>query len=383
MVGLYASTTIFAATIALVLSSILMIPNIDPVDASQIPQHILESSKVNSDAQGRDLSGQIQNLFQSFFPRNVIAAAANFDLIGVIAFSLFLGLALPKNSSIITMVTELSEAVFKILSAVIALTPLGTFCIVIEQIIRLDMTDILQYAGILVATAFTCLFVMNFITYPLLYVGMTRKNPFVYMRNILPAMFTALSTDSSAATLPVTMNCAVERNGVPTALAKCVLSVGATMNMDGAAIYFTVQALFLAATQGISVPVGSMITLGVVASIQAMGAAPIPNAGLVYTMTVARAINVPLGPMYGVLLAVGPYTGRLGTMTNITGDSFVCGILGHLFGDVVLEASKEEVILGVTGSKATAAESMNQDSVALSVTKQDSIDIVVETAGQV
>merc|ERR1712039_194918 len=147
-------------------------------------------------------------------------------------------------------------------------------------------------------------------------------------------------------------------------------------NMDGAAIYFTIEALFLAASQGISVSVGRMITLAVVASIQAMGAAPIPNAGLVYTMTVARAIDVPLGPMYGVLLAVGPYTGRLGTMTNITGDSFVCGILGHLFGDVVLEESKEEVILGITGSKATAA-----DSVAWSVTKQDSIDIVVETAG--
>merc|ERR1712241_870233 len=132
---------------------------------------------------------------------------------------------------------------------------------------------------------------MDLVVYPLLYFGFTRKNPFAYMRNLLPAMLTALSTDSSAATLPVTLDCAVERNDIPANLAKCVLSVGATMNMDGAAIYFTIQTLFLAATQGIVVDAGGMITLAVVASVQAMGAAPIPNAGLVYTITVANSIN--------------------------------------------------------------------------------------------
>jgi len=338
---------------------------------------------VNTELEGNDLSGQIQALFKSFFPTNVIASAASFDLVGVIAFSLFLGLALPKGSIVVSIVSELSEAVFKVLGLIIMLTPVGTFCILIEQIILLDLADILEYVGILVATSFTALFMMVFVTYPLAYFFMTRKNPFAYMRNFVPAMLTALSTDSSAATLPVTLKCAVERNAIPANLAKCVLSVGATMNMDGAAIYFTIEALFLAASQGISVSVGRMITLAVVASIQAMGAAPIPNAGLVYTMTVARAIDVPLGPLYGVLLAVGPYTGRLGTMTNITGDSFVCGILGHLFGEQVLEESNkqsDDVIDRIVASRAMAAAASLKSQ---SIEKQDSIDIDIETAGQV
>merc|ERR1711953_1492572 len=142
----------------------------------------------------------------------------------------------------------------------------------------------------------------------------------------------------SAATLPVTTTCAVEKNGIPKDLAKFVLSVGATMNMDGSAIYFPIQVFFVAATQGIRFSFGQMITMSIVSSLTAMGASPIPSMGLVFLLPVLKAVGIAeVGPMYGLLIAIDWLPDRPITMTNIVGDSFAVGVMNHFFGAAVEE----------------------------------------------
>jgi Na+/H+-dicarboxylate symporter len=155
---------------------------------------------------------------------------------------------------------------------------------------------------------------------------MSRRSPWLYFRQIGKALATAFSTASSSATLPVTLE-SVEKNGrVSNKTASFVLPLGATINMDGTALYEAVAAIFIAQLYGISLSFGAQVTIIFTATLASIGAAGIPQAGLVTMVIVLQAVNLPTEGI-GAILAVDWFLDRCRTTVNVWGDSVGCAVI--------------------------------------------------------
>lgn len=162
-----------------------------------------------------------------------------------------------------------------------------------------------------------------------LFYALTRKNPFPYLRFIIPAQTTALACASSAATLPVTLRCVKETGQVPDDIRNFVCPLGATINMDGSAIYFPCCCIWLAILNGLTPDAGSYILLIILSTVGSAGAAPVPSSGLVLVITAYNTVfnttGVPNG--FEFIVAIDWFLDRCITALNVTGDTVVCGIV--------------------------------------------------------
>eukprot|EP00456_Euglypha_rotunda_P043265 TRINITY_DN33869_c0_g1_i2.p1 TRINITY_DN33869_c0_g1~~TRINITY_DN33869_c0_g1_i2.p1 ORF type:complete len:180 (-),score=20.30 TRINITY_DN33869_c0_g1_i2:11-550(-) len=158
------------------------------------------------------------------------------------------------------------------------------------------------------------------VTYPLFYFFVTRGNPYKYMRGMISAMSTAFGTASSAATLPVTIRCATERNGVDGEIANFVLPFGSTCAMDGTAINTILGVAFLAYAQGIKLNFLEMLAVVVMSSISSLGSAPIPNASIVVIVMIMDSVQVPLTGLFGLYIAMDWLGERVRSVVNVTGE---------------------------------------------------------------
>jgi len=206
-----------------------------------------------------------------------------------------------------------------------------------------DATDVLKKTTIFLSTVFTGLAFHLFIIYPSLYYFFTRKNPFVYMYNIMDAMLTALAISSSFATLPVTLRCA-KKNKVQDDIARFCLYIGATINMDGTTIGFPTAAMFVAYGEGITLNFGDMLLIVILSTVSSMGAAPIPQSGLVLLMIILGNLAIPMESVFSLIVAVDWIYDRPETMVNIVGDSFAAGIMSHHFGKQFDEYKRESMV---------------------------------------
>lgn len=358
----YLTTTALATTEGLLFSAAIIVPNVEPIDVSGLPASVAEDfeDRMESVANERDAWDQFQGILEGFTPTNVVGSAANGDLLGVISFAIMFAIALPlpaagEKSATVDLMDEVGRAMFRMIEALIFLTPLGVFSLLVERVILLDIAEIIDNVGIFLGTVFAGLAFHNFVTYPVIFFALTRRNPFSYMRGIVPAMMTALATSSSASTLPVTIRCAIENNRVPPELAKFVLSLGATVNMDGTAIGFPIAVIFLAYAQGLSLTAGQAISAAVVSVMSSVGAAPVPSAGLVFLFTILESADVPVNALFGLIIAVDWIYDRPETMTNIVGDSFAAGIMTHWFGKGVMDLDVEQGDLPVESRSLAAA----------------------------
>jgi solute carrier family 1 (high affinity glutamate transporter) protein 3 len=185
-----------------------------------------------------------------------------------------------------------------------------------------NIASVMKDVALFLVTVFSALFFFAVIVYPSLFFLFTRQNPFTVMKNAMPAFLTALSTSSSAATFPMTYTCAVESNKVSVPVAKFVLSLGMTMNMDGTAIGFPCAVLFFATAQGMSLTFGQMVGMALVSALASMGAGPIPSAGLVMLVGILESVGLdPTSPIFGLIIAVDWLYDRPETALNIFGDS--------------------------------------------------------------
>ena len=172
------------------------------------------------------------------------------------------------------MLKELNDVAFVAVKGIIVFTPYAVFCLLYPTIATVKhLDDLITSVLILVCTLALGIAMHCLISYPSLYFLFTRENPLPFMKNCTPAVLTAFSTSSSAATLPVTINVATEVNNISHAVANFVLSLGATVNMDGPPL-FPMSVLFLATAQGEKVDAARVITIALVATLASMGAAP-------------------------------------------------------------------------------------------------------------
>ncbi|XP_015241271.1 PREDICTED: excitatory amino acid transporter 5-like [Cyprinodon variegatus] len=164
---------------------------------------------------------------------------------------------------------------------------------------------------------------------PAMYFFITKKSPIVYIRGILQALLIALATSSSSATLPITFKCLLENNHIDRRIIRFVLPVGATINMDGTALYEAVAAIFIAQVNHYELDFGQIITISITATAASIGAAGIPQAGLVTMVIVLTSVGLPTDDIT-LIIAVDWALDRFRTMVNVMGDALATGIMAHI-----------------------------------------------------
>ena len=316
----YASTTACAVLIGLIVVNV-----IQPGDGINYQTETISESISNRD------NINLTELVRSLISPNIISAASNTQLLPIIVFCLLFGAALTtlgKNkTTIISFFDALNEAMMKLVIWVMVFAPLGVFCLVAGQFGKVGGGSVIKNELAAVGSYFftvilglTCHFLLLFII-----LIVFSKQGREYLFKLLRALLTAFGTASSSATLPLTMKCALEA-GIDKRSVKFVLPIGATINMDGTALYESVAVMFIAQTYGISMGMEQQVIIFITATLAAIGAAGIPQAGLVTMLIVLNAVNLPAEGI-GLILAVDWLLDRFRTTVNVWGDSVGAAIV--------------------------------------------------------
>lgn len=262
------------------------------------------------------------------------------NVLGIVVFSIVFGIVLGRTDErgmpLKAFFEALNEVIMKMVALVMWVSPIGICSLIANKVASMDdIVKSLNMVGLYMATVIVGLFIHAFVIIPLLYLIAARKNPLTFYLGLRDAIITAFGTSSSSATLPTTMRCLEVYNKVDTRISRFVLPLGATVNMDGTALYEAVAAVFIAQANGITLNIGQLITTCFTATAASIGAAGIPQAGLVTMVLVLQAVNLPVNDI-GLILAVDWFLDRIRTAVNVIGDSFGAGIVEHLSRDDLL-----------------------------------------------
>ncbi len=279
----------------------------------------------------------IADVVTGMFPPNLIDAAARGNVLGLIVASLVFGLALSRvcapDSPLMEALGAINRALFIVVHWVVALAPIGVGALVADRLGRAGggeavFAELQRLVGYSL-TVLAGLAVHGFVVLPALLWIFTRRSPLRYFLNVFEALATAFGTASSAATLGVTLRCVVERNSVSRKSADFVLPIGATVNMDGTALYEAVAAVFIAQTLGVELDLIGLGVVALTATLAAVGAAAIPEAGLVTMVLVLQAVGLPAEGV-GLLLAVDWVLDRFRTSLNVWGDTVGAAVIDEV-----------------------------------------------------
>ena len=261
-------------------------------------------------------------------PTNIFQAFVENRMLSVIFFAILFGFFITRtNRKSKKVLTDFFDAVFdvmmKITFFIIRFAPLGVFGIVALQVSESgDILDLAQSMGKYMLAVMLALAVHAIITLPLLTRFIGKAKPLKHFRNVTTPLLTAWSTSSSSATLPLTIQAVEENDGVSNKISSFTLPLGATINMDGTALYECVAAMFIAQAYGIDLTFGQQIIVVVTALLASVGAAGIPMAGLVMISVILSAVGLPLEGV-GLILSVDRILDMFRTATNVWSDS--CG----------------------------------------------------------
>ncbi len=271
---------------------------------------------------------------QGMIPSNVFKAMANMEILPLIFFSLLIGAALSVIGEVgkpaVAIFNGFNEAVMQIVHWIMFLAPVGIFGLIAGRIGKAGGFE--KFLPELVAvgkyslTVVLGLGVHGFIILPMLLFFIGRRNPLGYARGMGTALLNAFSTASSSATLPLTMQAVEEQNGISNRTASFVLPLGATINMDGTALYEAVAVMFIAQVYGIAMGPMEQIIIVLTATLAAIGAAGIPEAGLVTMVIVLNAVGLPIEGV-ALILSIDWLLDRFRTTVNVWGDSVGAGII--------------------------------------------------------
>ncbi|KAK5931309.1 hypothetical protein CgunFtcFv8_027470 [Champsocephalus gunnari] len=261
-------------------------------------------------------------------------SSSGVNALGLVVFSMCFGLVIgsmkQQGQALRDFFTCLNEAIMRLVSIIIWYAPVGIMFLISGKIVEMkDLAEMGGQLGMYTVSVIVGLLIHGLFVLPLLYFLVTRKNPYLFIGGILQALITALGTSSSSATLPITFRCLEENNRVDKRVTRFVLPVGATINMDGTALYEAVAAIFIAQVNDMDLNFGQILTISITATAASIGAAGIPQAGLVTMVIVLTSVGLPTEDIT-LIIAVDWFLDRLRTTTNVLGDSLGAGIVEHL-----------------------------------------------------
>lgn len=321
----YFSTTVLAVVVGLAVVNIIQ-PGVGVVDEETLKQFAVKDLPTGDEAP--TIGTILENLLLMLFTDNLFEAAVETNLLPLIVFSvIFAGMLtiLGENvSGITTLIEQCNEAFMSFIMLLMRLAPIGIFCLVAarfgEARAEGSLVETIQQTGWYMMAVLIGLGIHALVTIPLIYWIFTRKNPYRFMYHMSQALLTAFSTASSSATLPVTIECAITKAKVSKRSVDFVLPLGATMNMDGTALYEAAAALFIAQVIGIDLSITQQLVVAITATLAAIGAAGIPEAGLVTMLIVLNAVGLPT-EYIGLIISVDWLLDRFRTAVNSFGDS--------------------------------------------------------------
>lgn len=292
-------------------------------------------SETLKNVEGRG-AGDIAEVFLRLIPTNVVGAAAEGEMLGLIFFSLLFGYFMIRidHKHALTL-QSFWEGVFEVMMHITMLVmkfaPLGVFALVAKTVVA---TGFAAFKPLLVffVTVVLALGLHIFVTLALLLRYVAKVNPMDHYRAMFPAMLTAFSTASSSATLPLTIRCVENNAGVSNKTSSFVLPLGATINMDGTALYECVAALFIAQAYGLDLSFAQQFLIVVLALLTSIGVAGIPAASLVAISVILTAMGLPLEGI-GLLLVTDRILDMLRTAVNVFSDSCCAVIVAKLEGE--------------------------------------------------
>ncbi|AKU93244.1 dicarboxylate/amino acid:cation symporter [Vulgatibacter incomptus] len=283
---------------------------------------------------GQGTIGAVSELIQGMFPANLAGAAVDGNILGLIIFSLLFGTMLSfdaeRSRPLVDVLEAANEALLRLVHLVLWLAPLGVLGLVADRIgkagggaaVWSDLTRLAWYGG----TVVLGLVIHSVITLPLILRIFAGRSPTRFAAGMTDSLVTAVGTGSSAATMPVTMRCLVENNGISRRAADFVIPLGTTINMNGTALYEAVAAIFIAQSLGIELSLIQQVIVLFTATLAAVGAAAIPEAGLVTMVLVLGAVGLPAEGI-GLILAIDWILDRFRTGVNVWGDAIGAGLV--------------------------------------------------------
>ncbi len=335
----YWTTTLSAILVGLLLVNAIQPGIRDGEPARELLTLTVSAEEVASKV-GEPGMGDIAGVFERMIPQNVVAAAANTELLGLIVFCLLFGFYMARvdhafAEPLFKFWQGVFEVMMKITDFVMRFAPIGVFGLIAAVVAVQDyssaqdmLATLLTFAGVVVAA----LAIHAFIVLPLFLKFLAKIQPYKMFPAMGPALLTAFSTASSSATLPVTMECVEENAGVSKKIASFVLPLGATVNMSGTALYECVAVIFIAQAYGLDLGFGMQMIIVMTALLTSIGVAGVPSASLVAIVIILQTVGLPAEAI-GILFVFDRVLDMARTSVNIFGDACCAVIVARREGE--------------------------------------------------
>jgi Na+/H+-dicarboxylate symporter len=331
----YAATTLAAIMVGLILVNAIGPGYVNGEPAKDLLALEASTEELEASVAGTG-PGDVAKVFQRMVPPNIVKAAVEGQMLGIIFFAILFGYFMTKlDNQYAEPLYRFWDAVFHVMMRmtewIMTFAPIGVFGLVAGVIAKAGYKatgPLAVFAGVVLAA----LAVHAFLTLPLLLRFVGKVNPIATIRGAAKAMLTAFSTASSSATLPVTMECVEDNIGVSNKVSSFVLPLGATVNMNGTALYECAAAMFIAQAYGLELTFGVQFSIVVIALLTSIGVAGVPSASLVAIAIILGAIGLPIEAL-GVLLVFDRILDMARTSINVWGDASCATIVARLEGE--------------------------------------------------
>jgi len=331
----YATTTLAAILVGLVVINAIAPGYVDGEPAGEILALDAPAQDISAKIEGKG-AGDVAEVFKRMVPPNIVKAAAEGQMLGLIFFAILFGYFMTHlehdyAEPLFKFWNGVFHVMMKMTELIMKFAPIGVFGLIAAVVAETGFGAARPLAVFALAVV-AALLVHSLVTLPVLlrYVG--RVKPFATLRAMSPAMLTAFSTSSSSATLPVTMDTLEEKVGVSNEVSSFVLPLGATVNMNGTALYECAAAMFLAQAYGLDLSLGVQFTIVIIALLTSIGVAGVPSASLVAIAIILNAVGLPVEAI-GVLMVFDRVLDMCRTSVNIWGDACCATIVARLRGE--------------------------------------------------